>query len=62
MADIVRGAPEALVKQNTFYLQLKLVMGQQNQEIVALKEVNVSQLRDFNDLKARYETLEQAHQ
>ena len=62
MADIVRGAPEAIVKQNAFYLQLKLVMGQQNQEIVALKEVNVSQLRDFNDLKARYETLEQAHQ
>ena len=62
MADIVQGAPEALVEQNAFYLQIKLVMGQQNQEIVALKEVNVSQLRDFNDLKARYETLEQAHQ
>ena len=60
--DIVRGTPEALVEQNAFYLQLKLVMGQQNQEIVALKEVNVSQLRDFNDLKARYKTLEQAHQ
>ena len=62
MADIVRCAPEALVKQNTFYLQLKLLMGQQNQEMVALKEVNISQMRDFNDLKARYKTLEKVHQ
>ena len=62
MVDMVRGAPEALVEQNTFYLHVKMSLGQRTQEIIALKEVNVSLSKDFNDLKVRYETLEKAHQ
>ena len=62
MVDMVRGAPEALVKQNAFYLHVKMLLGQRTQEIIALKEVNVSLSKDFNDLKVRYETLEKAHQ
>ena len=62
MVDVVQGAPEALIEQNAFYLQLKLILGQCNQELVNLKEENVSQKREFDDLKARYETLEKIHQ
>lgn len=62
MVDMVRGAPEALVEQNAFYLHVKMSLGQRTQEIIALKEVNVSLSKDFNDLKVRYETLEKAHQ
>ena len=62
MVDVVRGTPEALIEQNAFYLQLKLILGQCNQELVNLKEENVSQKREFDDLKARYETLEKIHQ
>lgn len=62
MMDIVRGAPEALVEQNAFYHHLKLTLGQCSQELIALKEENVSQRKEFDDLKARYETLEKAHQ
>ena len=62
MVDVVRGAPEALIEQNAFYLQLKLILGQCNQELVNLKEENISQKREFDDLKARYETLEKTHQ
>ena len=62
MEDMVRGAPEALLEQNAFYFQLKLILGQRNQELIALKEANLSQKREFDDLSARYETLEKAHQ
>jgi hypothetical protein len=44
-----------------FYLQLKLVLGQKNQEITRLKEANVNQKEELDDLKARYETLDNAH-
>ena len=62
MVDMVRGVPEALVEQNVFYLHVKMSLGQQTQEIITLKEVNVSLSKDFNDLKVRYETLKKAHQ
>ena len=62
MVDMVRGAPEALVEQNAFYLHVKMSLGQRTQEIIALKEVNISLSKGFNDLKVRYETLEKAHQ
>jgi cell division protein FtsL len=58
---VVRGAPEALIKQNVFHLQLKLQLGQRNQEITTLREASASQKKEFDDLKARYETLEKTH-
>ena len=61
-ADVIRAAPEALLEQNMFYLQLKLILGQRNQEIARLKEVNVNQKKDIDELKSRYETLEKTHQ
>ncbi|KAF8263109.1 hypothetical protein EI94DRAFT_1807771 [Lactarius quietus] len=54
-------APEALIEQNAFYLQLKLTLGQCNQEIATIKAASVSQKKEFEDLKARYETLDKSH-
>ena len=62
MEDIIRGAPEALLEQNAFYFQLKVILGQRNEELITLREANVSQKKVFDDLKVRYETLEEAHQ
>jgi hypothetical protein len=62
MTDIVRGAPEALVEQNAFYLHLKMTLAQRDQELTALKEVSVGQKRELDILKAKYDTLEQSHQ
>ncbi|KAF8259730.1 hypothetical protein EI94DRAFT_1834286 [Lactarius quietus] len=61
IAEVVRGTPEALIEQNTFHLQLKITLGQCNQEIAVLKEACVSHKREFDDLKARYETLDKSH-
>jgi hypothetical protein len=60
-AEVVWGAPAALIEQNVFHLQLKLQLGQRNQEITTLREASASQKKEFNDLKARYETLEKMH-
>lgn len=57
----MRGAPESLIEQNAFYLHLKLTLGQRNQEITSLKEVNATQKKEFDELMAKYETLEKAH-
>ena len=62
MTDIVRGAPEALVEQNVFYLHLKMTLAQRDQELTTLKEVSVGQKRELDILKAKYDTLEQSHQ
>jgi hypothetical protein len=62
IADAVRGAPEALIEQNAFHLQLKLTLGQRNQEIANLKEVKINQKREFEDLKVRFKTLDKTHQ
>ena len=55
------GAPESLIEQNAFYLHLKLTLGQRNQEITSLKEVNAMQKKEFDELMAKYETLEKVH-
>jgi hypothetical protein len=59
--ELVQGAPEALIEQNAFHLQLKLQLGQKDQEISVLRESSTSQKKEFNDLKARYETLDKTH-
>jgi hypothetical protein len=59
--ELVRGAPEALIEQNVFHLQLKLQLGQKDQEISVLRESSTSQKKEFDDLKARYETLDKTH-
>ncbi|KAI9430225.1 hypothetical protein H4582DRAFT_2064038 [Lactarius indigo] len=61
MAEVVRYAPGELIEKNAFYLELKLTMGQRDQEIIALKEANIAQEKEFDDLKARYETLDRMH-
>jgi hypothetical protein len=38
----VQRAPESLIEQNTFHMQLKLTLAQRNQELAALKEINGS--------------------
>lgn len=60
-ADIVWGTPEALIEQNAFHLQLKLALGQRTQEIANLKEVNVNQKKEYDELKAKYKTLDKTH-
>ena len=62
MTDIVQGAPEALVKQNVFYLHLKMTLAQHDQELTTLKEVSIGQKRELDILKVKYDTLEQSHQ
>ncbi|KAF8261291.1 hypothetical protein EI94DRAFT_1705640 [Lactarius quietus] len=53
ITEVVQGTPEALIEQNAFYLQLKLTLGQCNQEIATIKAASVSQKKEFEDLKAR---------
>ncbi|KAN0128111.1 hypothetical protein V8E53_014092 [Lactarius tabidus] len=60
-ADLIWGTPEAFIEQNTFYLQLKLVLGQRNQEVAGLKEASINQRKELDDLKARYKTLDKVH-
>lgn len=60
-ADIIQGAPEVLIEQNSFYLHIKLKLGQCDQEISTLREANLNPKKEFDDLKARYETLEKLH-
>ena len=60
-ADIVRGASEALIEQNAFYLHIKIILGQRNQELAGLKEASVNQKKEFDELKAKYDTLEKVH-
>ncbi|KAH9174183.1 hypothetical protein EDB89DRAFT_1904676 [Lactarius sanguifluus] len=62
MAEVVRYAPGELIEKNAFHLELKLTLGQRDQEIVALNEANIAQKKEFDDLKARYETLDGMHQ
>lgn len=59
---MVRGAPEALIEQNAFHLHLKLTLGARDQEISALKDASTTQKKEFDDLKARFETLNNVHQ
>ncbi|KAH9176260.1 hypothetical protein EDB89DRAFT_1903094 [Lactarius sanguifluus] len=61
MAEVVRYAPGELIEKNAFHLELKLTLGQRDQEIVALNEANIAQKKEFDDLKARYETLDGMH-
>lgn len=61
MAEVVRYAPGELIEKNAFHVELKLTLGQRDQEIIALKEANVAQKKEFDDLKARYETLDGMH-
>ncbi|KAH9167197.1 hypothetical protein EDB89DRAFT_1910207 [Lactarius sanguifluus] len=61
MAEVVRYVPGELIEKNAFHLELKLTLGQRDQEIVALNEANIAQKKEFDDLKARYETLDGMH-
>ncbi|KAH9161262.1 hypothetical protein EDB89DRAFT_2080764 [Lactarius sanguifluus] len=61
MAEVVRYAPGELIEKNAFHLELKLTLGQRDQEIVALNEANIAQKKEFDNLKARYETLDGMH-
>ncbi|KAH9066076.1 hypothetical protein EDB83DRAFT_2315083 [Lactarius deliciosus] len=61
MAEVVQYAPGELIEKNAFHLELKLTLGQRDQEIAALKEANIAQKAEFDDLKARYETLDGMH-
>ncbi|KAH9013179.1 hypothetical protein EDB83DRAFT_2321798 [Lactarius deliciosus] len=61
IAEVVRYAPGELIEKNAFHLELKLTLGQRDQEIAALKEANIAQKAEFDDLKARYETLDGMH-
>jgi hypothetical protein len=56
--EIVCGAPKALVEQNTFYLHLKMALGQKNQELLMLREASNSLKKELNKIKARNKTLE----
>jgi hypothetical protein len=60
-ADVVPGAPESLIEQNVFHMQLKLTLAQRNQELAALKEINGSQKKEFDKLTAKFETLEKTY-
>ncbi|KAH8996456.1 hypothetical protein EDB86DRAFT_2829125 [Lactarius hatsudake] len=61
MAEVVRYAPGELIEKNAFHLELKLTLAQQDQEIASLNEAIIAQKKDFDDLKARYETLDGMH-
>ena len=42
-------------------MQLKLTLAQWNQEMATLKEINATQKKDFDELTAKYETLEKMY-
>jgi hypothetical protein len=57
----VQGAPESLIEQIAFHMQLKLTLAQWNQELATLKEINGSQKKEFNELTAKFENLEKTY-
>ncbi|KAH9011193.1 hypothetical protein EDB84DRAFT_1569910 [Lactarius hengduanensis] len=61
MAEVVRYAPGELIEKNAFHLELKLTLAQRDQEMVSLNEGIIAQQKEFDDLKARYETLDGMH-
>ncbi|KAH9009988.1 hypothetical protein EDB84DRAFT_1446022 [Lactarius hengduanensis] len=61
MAEVVRYAPGELIEKNAFHLGLKLTLAQRDQEMVSLNEGIIAQQKEFDDLKARYETLDGMH-
>ncbi|KAH9022418.1 hypothetical protein EDB84DRAFT_1441230 [Lactarius hengduanensis] len=61
MAEVVRYAPGELIEKNAFHLELKLTLAQRDQEMASLNEGIIAQQKEFDDLKARYETLDGMH-
>ncbi|KAH9014945.1 hypothetical protein EDB85DRAFT_1898963 [Lactarius pseudohatsudake] len=61
MAEVVRYAPGELIEKNAFHLELKLTLAQRDQEMASLNEAIIAQKKEFDDLKARYETLDGMH-
>lgn len=59
--DVVLGAPENIIEQNAFYARLKFALVQKNIEVSKLKELNATQKKEFDELKARYETISETH-
>jgi hypothetical protein len=42
-------------------MQLKLTLAQQNQELAGLKEINTAQKKEFDELTAKFDTLDKMY-